>query len=72
MGLGASYFLTPTLKEKEKEILNEARIHFRKNGFDGMNSLYKRKMDSWENVPLKFALTGSSDSGRSSFMDMLR
>ena len=64
--------LTPTLKEKEKEILNEARIHFRKNGFNGMNSFYKRKMDSWKNAPLKFAITGSSDKERSSFMNKLR
>ena len=72
MGPAPSFALTPTLKEKEQEILNEAKDHFKKNGFDGMNSFYKRKMESWANVPLKFAITGSSVKGRSSFTDALR
>ena len=64
-----------TLTEKEEILIIEAeqqvKYKEKNNQVVDFNELYKTKGDSWDEFELHFALIGSSESGKSSFIDAL-
>ena len=55
------------LKQDEIDLIVTAASSLRQNGFDW--SVYKRQVNEWMKLKLNFALIGSSQSGKSSFIN---
>lgn len=67
-----SFSSKPVLTEKEENLLYEARQYVKKNRLYGINEFYNKQVATWETFELVFAITGSRNSGKSSFVDALR
>ena len=58
------------LKQGEKDLINEVEYLLIDNGFDW--PLHKQQIDKWKMFELSFALIGSSQSGKSSFINSVK
>ena len=62
----------PVLTGKEERLLNEARRYVEKNGLKGINDFYDKQVAKWEKFELFFAIIGSRDLGKSSFINAIK
>ncbi|XP_046843712.1 uncharacterized protein LOC124437827 isoform X2 [Xenia sp. Carnegie-2017] len=57
------------LKKEEEQLLEKARQYVKKNGLDDIRSFHNELEATWEKFDLYFAVIGSSNSGKSSFIN---
>ena len=59
-------------KECESEELREAKRLMEEEGIVGVQASIRKKLQSWEDVEIKFCVTGNSGVGKSSFINAFR
>ncbi|XP_046843662.1 uncharacterized protein LOC124437779 [Xenia sp. Carnegie-2017] len=59
----------PILTNEEEGLLEKAKYYIKQNGLDGKINFLNDQLDAWEKLKLNFAVTGSNNSGKSSFIN---
>ncbi|XP_046843658.1 uncharacterized protein LOC124437776 [Xenia sp. Carnegie-2017] len=62
----------PVLKEEEEELLRNAKEEIERNQVHDLHSFYKEQVSKWETFDLYFAIIGSNNLGKSSFINAIR
>ena len=59
--------------EESHEIVKEEDIpgHIEKNGLDGIEEVFKAKLQRWKDVEINIGVTGDSGVGKSSFINAI-
>jgi putative protein kinase ArgK-like GTPase of G3E family len=52
--------------------LADAREYIDKNGVSGFGEFLTNKLNAWKNVKIRFGITGSSGTGKSTFINAIR
>lgn len=60
-----------TKTQNEEKLLNEAKQHVEKNGFDGISEFYQDQIKKWDEFQFNVALVGSEGTGKLSSINAL-
>ena len=56
----------------EQKNAYEIKDYLEKYGVAGIDNFLKTKLDDWKNVEINIAITGTTGSGKSSFINAIR